>query len=110
MFCSTELHPADGEMNQVTLPTRQIIRNSSPNGLQPKTLPLGHGVSYKTECLWDGKDWNLIPRAGDEPAISGMKGIRRRPTTISGETKYWDKHRALGYLKCVAEFLKPLEH
>ena len=34
--------PEDGEM---TLPSRHRIRNSSPGGLRPITLPLGHGGS-----------------------------------------------------------------
>ena len=33
----------DGEMNEMTLPSRHRIRNSSPGGLRPSTLPLGHG-------------------------------------------------------------------
>ena len=41
-----------GEMNEMTLPSRQRIRNSSPVYvyLRPITLPLGHGGSpqYKT--------------------------------------------------------------
>ena len=35
--------PEDGEMNVMTLPSRHRIRNSSPGGLRPSTLPLGHG-------------------------------------------------------------------
>ena len=34
--------PEDGEM---TLSSRHRIRNSSPGGLRPSTLPLGHGGS-----------------------------------------------------------------
>ena len=29
-------------MNEMTLPSRHRIRNSSPGGLRPSTLPLGH--------------------------------------------------------------------
>ena len=32
--------PEDGEMNEMTLPSRHRIRNSSPGGLRPSTLPL----------------------------------------------------------------------
>ena len=34
--------PQDGEMNEMTLPSRRRIRNSSPGGLRPSMLPLGH--------------------------------------------------------------------
>ena len=34
--------PKDGEMNEMTLSSRHSIRNSSPGGLRPSTLPLGH--------------------------------------------------------------------
>ena len=30
-------------MNEMTLPSRHRMRNSSPGGLRPSTLPLGHG-------------------------------------------------------------------
>ena len=35
----------DGEMIEMTLSSRHRIRNSSPGGLRPSTLPLGHGGS-----------------------------------------------------------------
>ena len=34
--------PEDGEMSEMTLPSRHKIRNSNPGGLRPSTLPLGH--------------------------------------------------------------------
>ena len=34
--------PEDGVMNEVTLPSRHRIRNSSPGGLRPSTLSLAH--------------------------------------------------------------------
>ena len=37
--------PEDGEMNEMILPSRQRIRNSSSGGLRPNTLPCGHGGS-----------------------------------------------------------------
>ena len=37
--------PEDGEMSEMTLPSRHMIRNSNPRGLRPNTLPLGHGGS-----------------------------------------------------------------
>ena len=33
----------DGEMNEMTLPSRHNIRNSSLGGLRSSTLPLSHG-------------------------------------------------------------------
>ena len=39
--------PEDGEMNEMTLSSRHRIRNSSPGGLRPSTLPLGHGCSLQ---------------------------------------------------------------
>ena len=35
--------PEDSEMIEMTLSSRHRIRNSSPGGLRPSTLPLGHG-------------------------------------------------------------------
>ena len=35
----------DVEMSEMTLPSRHRIRNSSPGGLRPSTLPFGHGGS-----------------------------------------------------------------
>ena len=37
--------PEDGEMIEMTLSSRHRIWNSSPGGLRPSTLPLGHGGS-----------------------------------------------------------------
>ena len=37
--------PEDGEMNEMTLSSRHMIRNLGPCGLRPSTLPLGHGGS-----------------------------------------------------------------
>ena len=37
--------PEDGKMIEMTLSSRHRIRNSSPGGLRPGTLPLGHGGS-----------------------------------------------------------------
>ena len=37
--------PEDGEMIEITLSSRHRIQNSSPGGLRPSTLPLGHGSS-----------------------------------------------------------------
>ena len=63
--------PAEnGEMNQMTIPSRHRIQISSPGGLLPSTLPLGHGGS-PTQILnvleWAGTKlfvWNLNTRTG----------------------------------------------
>ena len=34
--------PEDGEMSEMTLPSRHRTRNSNPGGLRPSTLHLGH--------------------------------------------------------------------
>ena len=39
--------PEDGDMSEITLSSRHIIRNSNLEGLMPSTLPLGHGGSPK---------------------------------------------------------------
>ena len=35
--------PEDDEMIEMTLSSRHRIQKSSPGGLRPSTLPLGHG-------------------------------------------------------------------
>ena len=37
--------PEDGEMNEMTLPSRHKTQNSNPGGLRPSPLPLGHECS-----------------------------------------------------------------
>ena len=39
--------PDDDEMNEMTLPSRHRIRNSSPGGLMPNMLPLRHRGSQQ---------------------------------------------------------------
>ena len=64
--------PKDGEMIEMTLSSRHRIRNSSPGGLRPSTLPLGHGGSPQ---YWlshvDGEGTFFVsfkpPRPGTEP-------------------------------------------
>ena len=64
--------PGDGEMIEMTLSSRHRIRNSSPGGLRPSTLPLGHGSSPQ---YWlshvDGEETFFVsfkpPRPGTEP-------------------------------------------
>ena len=64
--------PEDGVMIEMTLSSRHRIRNSSPGGLRPSTLPLGHGGSPQ---YWlshvDGEETFFVsfkpPRPGTEP-------------------------------------------
>ena len=35
----------DGEMSEMTLPSKHRMRNANPGGLRPSTLPIGHRVS-----------------------------------------------------------------
>ena len=62
----------------MTLSSRQRIRNSSPGGLRPSTLPLGHGGSPQ---YWlshvDGEETFFVsfkpPRPGTEPRTLAWK-------------------------------------
>ena len=71
----------DGEMNEVTLPSRHMIRNSSPGRLTPSTLPLGHGGSsqYWIFTSERGRNilflWNLKARVEFEHAISDFPSL-----------------------------------
>ena len=66
--------PEDGEMNEMTLPSRHRIRNSSPGCLRPSTLPLPHGGSpqYWIFTSERGRNilflWNLKARVVFAPA------------------------------------------
>ena len=42
------------EMDEMALPSRHRIRNSSPGGLRPSMLPLGHGGSQIIETVYTG--------------------------------------------------------
>ena len=65
-------------MIEMTLSSRHRIRNSSPGGLRPSTLPLGHGGSPQ---YWlshvDGEKHFLFsfkpPRPGTEPRTVAWK-------------------------------------
>ena len=64
--------PEDGEMNEMTLSSGHRIRNSSPGGLRPITLPLGHGGSPTLLSFTRGWGRNIFvsvkpPRPGTEP-------------------------------------------
>ena len=73
----------------MTLPSRHRIRNSSPGGLRPSTLPLGHGSSpqYYFFMSERGRNmlflWNLKARVGFEPAISDFPSRQVALTTAA---------------------------
>ena len=57
----------------MTLSSRHRIRNSSPGGLRPSTLPLGHNTDFHT---WMGKKHFVSfkpPRLGTEPRTLAWK-------------------------------------
>ena len=66
------------EMIEMTLSSRHRVRNSSPGGLRPSTLPLGHGGSPQ---YWlshvDGEETFFVsfksPRPGTEPRTLAWK-------------------------------------
>ena len=65
-------------MNTMTLPSRHRIRNSSPGGLRPSTLPLDHGGSRNIKSL---------RVSGEETFVSlkleGQGGVRNRDILLS---------------------------
>ena len=66
----------DGEMNEMTLSSRQKIRDSRPDGLRPSTLPLGHGGSPQYRVYTSERERNILvlsnlkARVGFDPATS----------------------------------------
>ena len=65
-------------MNEMTLSSRHRIRNSSPGGLRPSTLPLGHGGSpqYGLSHV-DGEETyfvSLTDETGNRTPNSGVRG------------------------------------
>ena len=68
----------DGEMNEITLSSRHRIQNSSPGGLRPSTIPLGHGGSpqYGLSHV-DGEEtfcFFQTAETGNRTPNSGVKG------------------------------------
>ena len=62
-------------MIEMTLSSRHRIRNSSPGGLRPSTLPLGHGGSPLSHV--DGEETffvSLTAETGNRTPNSGVKG------------------------------------
>ena len=75
--------PEDGEMSEMTLPSRHSIRYSSPDGLRPSTLPqrglltILHIYDWVEKKLLFLRNLNTWP--GGEPAISGSPGTQLYP-------------------------------
>ena len=67
-------------MNEMTLPSRHMIRNSNPGGLRPSSLPLGHGGSphYWIFTNEQGRNilflWNLNARGSDPRSPTPQAG------------------------------------
>ena len=60
-LCTYRLNcPEDGDMNEMTLPSRHRIRNSNPGGLMPSTLPLGHGGSPEHGIFTSERGRNVL--------------------------------------------------
>ena len=61
-------------MIEMTVSSRHRIRNSSPGGLRPSTLPLGHNTDFDT---WMGKKhfcFFQTAETGNRTSNSGVKG------------------------------------
>ena len=77
----------------MTLSSRHRIRNSSPGGLRPSTLPLGHGGSPQ---YWlshvDGEETFLFslkpPRPGTEPRTQGSNFESCVCRTVSSQSSH----------------------
>ena len=74
--------PLDGgEMNEMTLPSRLRIRNSSHGSLRPSTLPLGHGSSPQyIEALRVSGETHFVSYK-----LEGQSGVRTCDFRLSKE-------------------------
>ena len=92
--------PEDGEMIKMTLSSRHMIRNSSPGGLRPSTLPLDHEGSpqYWLSHL-DGEETFFVsfkpPRPGTEPRTLGWKAAVLTTTLRAPALLVWDLYSAV---------------
>ena len=99
----------DGEMIEMTLSSRHRIRNSSPGGLRPSTLPLGHGGSPQ---YWlshvDGEETFFVsfkpPRQGTEPRTLAWKAAvlttTLGPPPLEAVYISVNANKIRGYMKC----------
>ena len=66
-YLKSQITPSvNDEMDKMTLPSRHRIRNSSPGGLRPSTLPLRHGGSSAPHNTYE---WSLQV-SGEETIVS----------------------------------------
>ena len=80
--------PDDGEMIEMTLSSRHRIRNSSPGGLRPSTLPLTEAPHNTDFHTWMGKKQFLfLSNRRDREPNSGVKGSGI--TTTLGPRHAW---------------------
>ena len=81
-------------MIEMTLSSRHRIPNSSPGGLRPSTLHLGHGGSprYRLSHV-DGEETLFVflkpPRPGTEPRTLALNAAVL--TTTLGPPPWWDR-------------------
>ena len=59
----------DGDMNEMTLPSRHGIRNTSPDGLRPSTLPLVTEVPHNLEYEQDDAVMEIDRDSGCRPSF-----------------------------------------
>ena len=97
-------------MIEMTLSSRHRIRNSSPGGLRPSTLPLGHGGSPQ---YWlshvDGEETFLFflqtAETGNRTPNSGVKGsganhYPRAPAPISKGSTQQTQNICITFIQC----------
>ena len=91
--------PEEGEINEMTLPSRHRTRNSSPGGLRPSTLPLGHRGSPQYWIFTSEGEGNILflwnlkleARAGFEPRSPTFQaGSFNHYTRVSALTSHWN--------------------
>ena len=89
----------DDEMNDMTMPSRHRILNSSTGDLRLSTLPLSHG-GYPHNWIFESERgrnilflWNLNARAGFEPAISDFPSRQLLYQFAPGPLPLWSVKR-----------------
>ena len=73
--------PEDGEINEMTLPSRHMIRNSGPRGLVTSTLPLGHGGSPQYWITASEREETFV-----SSQLGGQSGARTRHLRLPKQT------------------------
>ena len=74
----------DGEMSEMTLPSRHRIQNSNSGGLRSSTLPLGHGGSSQYLVLRvDGEETFLFLLSRDVTDVLRIRmAYRPQPADV----------------------------